>query len=511
MNKIALAAGMFLVVAGRAPVALAQTAATNAMALTLAQAEQLALDQNPSIAHARLAGQAASFMVAERLAAFSPVFSASLTQRGQTNPATSQLAGGQQQVTTDASSYVSGVTQALSWGGGRVSVDFSGNRTATSNVFSTYNPSFSSGLTASITQPLLRGFRFDATRNDVAQAQIGGDIAGLELREQMATTLAGVRRAYWELVYTTDALATARRSEALARQQLDDNRLRVELGTVAPVDIVESEAEAASRHQAVVQAEGDWRNAQVTLKQLMVANASDPIWVASILPVDRPDAAPQPIDVRSAIAAALANRSDVQIARKGRQSTGATVRLLDDLRKPEVNLVAAYNLNGIGGTQILRDSGTLGSTVVGTATGSYLDVLRSIGALDYPTWTVGLNVTMPLGRRASDAAYARAQIQQRQEDVQIQALELDVAAQITRLAERIRNAEEMTRAAAAARELAQKRLDAEAARRTAGLSTNFFVLQAQRDLAAAQTSELQAQLGYRTALVDFDLAQQAPA
>jgi outer membrane protein TolC len=478
--------------------------------LTLQEAEQRALDKNPAIAQARLASQAASFTVAEGRAAYSPTFSASLLQRSQTNPSTNQLSGGQQQVTSDASSYSTGMAQLLPWGGGNVSVDFTGNRTATSNVFSTYNPSFASGITASVTQPLLRGFRVDSTRAQIEQAEISSDIADVELRQEMASTAAAVRRAYWELVYATDARETAIRSEALAQRQLEDNRTRVELGTVAPIDLVEAEAEVASRHQAVVQAEGAWRTAQVALKQLMVANAADPIWARPIVPVDRPGTSTRPIDVTRAIAAAVANRSDLEVARKNRQSSATTLELLDDQRKPSVNVVAQYSLNGVGGTQIIRDSSTLGSPVIGTAAGGYLDVLRSIGALDYPTWTAGVNVTMPIGKKAADAAYARAQVQQRQEDVRIQALELSVAAQITRLAEQVRSTEEEIRAAAAARELAQKRLDAEVARRTAGLSTNFLVLQAQRDLATAQTTELRAQLDYRTALVDFDLAQVAP-
>ena len=478
--------------------------------LTLQQAEQRALDRNPAIAEARLGSQAAGFTVAESLAAYSPSFTASLAQRSQTNPATTQLSGGQNQVTIDAASYSSGLSQALPWGGGRVALDFTGSRAATSNVFSTYNPSFSSGVTASITQPLLRGFRFDTTRAAIDQAEIGSDVADVELRQEIATTVAGVRRAYWELVYASDAIDTARQSEALAERQLDDNRQRVQLGTIAPVDLVEAEAEVAARHQAVVQAEGGFRMAQVALKQLMVADASDPIWQATIVATDRPVQGSVAIDVPAAVTRAVANRSDVAIARKQRASSTTTLKVLDDLRKPAVDLVAEYSLNGIGGTQILRQAGSLGSEVVGTVPGGYLDVLRSIGALDYPTWTLGLNVTVPLGRKASDAAYARARVEQRQEDVRIQALELTIAAQVTRVAEQVRSAQEEVVAAGAARTLAQKRLDAEEARRAAGLSTNFLVLQAQRDLTAAQTSELRALLDYRTALVDFDLVQQAP-
>ncbi len=501
----------------RTPAALAQAALPDTAAaaapleLTLADAERRALDRNPVIAQARLGREAAAFGIAESRAAFSPTFTASLFQRGQTNPATSQLAGGQTAVTTDASTYSSGVEQPLPWGGGRLAVDFSGNRTASSNLFSTYNPSVTSGLSASITQPLLRGFRIDSMRTALDTSAIESDIASIELRQEMASIVASVRRAYWDLVYTSDALATARQSEALAQRQLEENRQRVEIGTAAPIDILESESEVASRRQAVVQGEGAWRTAQVVLKELMVANASDPIWTALLLPVDRPVIEARMLDVAQAVQAAMVNRTDLQSARRARDRTNASLRLLDDQRKPAVDLVAAYSLNGVGGTQILRQTGTLGSEIVGTTPGSYLDVLRSLGTFDYPTWSVGVNVSVPLGRRAADAAYARGQVERRQTDVQIATLELQVAAQITRLAESVRSAEQQVQAAAVARQLAQRRLEAEDTRRAAGLSTNFLVLQAQRDLTAAQTTELRAQLDYRTALVDFDLAQQAPA
>jgi outer membrane protein TolC len=184
------------------------------------------------------------------------------------------------------------------------------------------------------------------------------------------------------------------------------------------------------------------------------------------------------------------------------------LKLLDDQRKPAVDLVASYSANGVGGTRILR--GDLGSDVIGTVPGGYFDVLRSIGALDYPTWSVGVNVTVPLGKKAADAAYARGQVEKRQAQLQVNTLELQSAADVLRAAEAVRTSEEQVQAAAAARQLAQKRLEAEQTRRTAGLSTTFLVSQAQRDLATAEDSELRALLDYRTALADFDLAQEAP-
>jgi outer membrane protein TolC len=117
---------------------------------------------------------------------------------------------------------------------------------------------------------------------------------------------------------------------------------------------------------------------------------------------------------------------------------------------------------------------------------------------------------MPIGKKAADAAYARGVVERRQADIRLEALELRVAADVTRSAQAVRNAEEVVEAAAAARQLAERRLQAETARRDAGLSTTFLVLQAQRDLATAETAELRARLDYRTALADFDRVQTAP-
>ena len=189
--------------------------------------------------------------------AFTPTFSTSFEQRSQTTAGTSQLTGGAQ-VVTDNTSYRSGVAQLLPWGG-RLSVDFTNGRNASNNVFSTFNPRFSSSIDAAVTQPLLRGFAIDATRGQIEQAQIGREVAGVRLTRQEATTLAAVRQAYWELVYASDALENARRSEALAERQLEEDRLRVEIGALAEIDVLQSEAEVATRRQASVQADGNWR------------------------------------------------------------------------------------------------------------------------------------------------------------------------------------------------------------------------------------------------------------
>ncbi|NOT44718.1 MAG: TolC family protein [Acidobacteria bacterium] len=481
--------------------------------LSLAEAEGRALDLNPQVLEARLATEAADFTLLQRQAAFGTTFTTYLTERGQTSPATSQLVGGSgvTTVSNDTTSFGTTLDKALPWGGGRVSLDFNNDRTSTSSLFANFNPSYASGVAASYSQPLLRGFRIDQTREQVQQARIDRGLTDVTVRQLMAQIRAAVQRAYWELAYAVGAVETTRRSRDLAQRQLEDNQLRLELGTVTQIDVLQSRAEVAARTQAVVQSEGTWRAAQTALKQLIVADTADPMWRATLVPADSPQlAAPAVVDVDVATARALANRTDLQTLSRQRERLDLNLRLLEDQRRPAVDLNVGLSLNGVGGTQILRSSSSLGGSGIGTVPGGYSDALRTLTSVDYPVWTLGLSISVPLSTSAADAAAARGTVERRQLDARRRTTELQVAATITRLVDQVGNATLQVESAAVARELAEQRLELENARLAVGLSTTFLVLQAQRDLTTSQTAELRAQLDLRSALVDLEQAQEAP-
>ena len=136
------------------------------------------------------------------------------------------------------------------------------------------------------------------------------------------------------------------------------------------------------------------------------------------------------------------------------------------------------------------------------------NALNSLLRQNYPTWNVTLNVSYPIGTSAADAAIARARIQLNQVDAQLQQIQLQIATDVSNAAVQVQNASERVQAAQAARDLAQQQLDAENSKFGVGMSTNYQVVQAQRDLATAKNNELQAILAYRKALVDFERVQQ---
>ena len=478
--------------------------------LTLDDAVMRALDRNLDIAVERLNPQVQDLNIARLRNAYKPTLTSTIFQQSRVQPPTNQLNGGNI-VTNDTSTYNAGIGQTLPWGGGNFNVAWNNQALKTNNLFANFNPTYNSNLVASYTQPLLRGLIIDTNRQQLKVTAISREISEVQLKGTIATTVANVRNAYWEMLYATQALEVARGSLDLAQKLVEDNKARVEVGTMAPLDVVQAEAEAASRRQAVAQAEATLRTSELALKRLIVNGTDDPLWRSTLEPVDRPTFRPEPLDVEAAVRNALQGRTDLDAARKTVESNDITLKLLRNLTLPEIDFVANYQAQGLGGTQFLRSGNNLQSPVIGTIDYGYSRALSTLFNRDYPIWQLQLNVSYPIGGSQADASYARGRVQRNQAAAQLRSLELTVATDVTNAALQVESSLKRYEAATVARELSETRLNAEQSRFEVGLSTNFFVVQAQRDLATAQNTELRALLDYRRALVDYERVQQAPA
>jgi outer membrane protein TolC len=321
-------------------------------------------------------------------------------------------------------------------------------------------------------------------------------------------TVASVRNAYWDYVFAVQSVDVARQSLVLADELLRNNQTKVEIGTMAPIDVVQAQSQAAQQRQALVTAEGTRRTAEIALKRLIVSGTADPLWTATIEPVDRPDFRPEPVDLTAATKRALASRSDVLQVRKNLEANDITLRLLNNQKLPQVDLQTRYATTGIGGTTFITAGSGVNREVLEVRPGGYLDALNTLFRNRLPTWSMALNISYNLGTSVTDASLARARIQQSQIDVQLRQLDLVVTSDVSNSAIQVQNAAERVQAAQASRDLAQQQLDAENSKFGVGMSTNYQVVLAQRDLATAQNNELQAVLAYRKAVVDFERVQQ---
>ncbi len=478
--------------------------------LRLEEAVAIALEKNLDIQVARLEPQSVDFLVAGFRNTYRPMASSTIGLRDQYQLPTSSLNGGTK-VNNGTRTYNFGLAQNVNKWGGNYTVNWTNSRVETSNTFSTRNPSFTTNLVAAYTQPLLRGFRIDNTRQQLLINLINRDISEESARATITQTLANVRNAYWDLVFAQSAVDVAQRATELADKLVVDNQARVEVGTLAPLDIVQAQAEAATRRQNLAAAEATAQTAELTLKRFLVNGTDDPLWRQTIRPVDLPSLGPAPSDIDGAIRKALAERTDVLSARKNLDSNDITLRYFKNQSLPSVDLNASYGAQGLGGTEIVR-TGPLGNqTVTAIIPGGYGDALSVLRARDYPTWNVSMSMTYPIGGSQAEAQHARARLQRTQAMTRLRALEVQIAAEVANAALTVQSNLKRVEAATAARELAFKRLEAEQSRFEVGMTTNFFVVQAQRDLRDAQNTELRALADYRKSLVNFERAQQSPA
>ena len=477
--------------------------------LTMNEAVETALENNLGIRVARLEPEIQDAGVAQARAAWVPTFTSVMQGAGADTPNNSFLSGALGPRTSDrrVSTNV-GVGQALPWGG-TYNVGWDSVRSTTTNIFSNFSPQLRSSLALSVSQPLVRGFSIDAPRQQLLLSEKNREIADVTLREAMSTTGRAVRLAYWDLVYARASFQVQVQSLDLARRSLQETRARIEVGTTAPIDVVEAEAEVATREEAVIVAEAQIGTAEDALRTLVYDPSMPGFWTLRIEPVSLPAIDAQPVDGDAAVRRALERRTDLQQTHKNLESADINLRYLRNQTLPDVTASLDYSLTGLGGTQFERGAGFPGP-VVGESRRGFVDVLRDVFANDFPSWTASLTVSYPIGAAPQELDLARTRLQYSQLLTDLRNQELRVATEVRETARQVTTNQRRIDTTRASRLLAERRLEAEERKFSAGTSTSFLVFQAQRDLSVARNNELLALLDYSRSVVDFETVQEAP-
>ena len=477
--------------------------------LTADEAVKLALENNLGIKSDRLSPQISTLNVAQARAAFTPNLFSNTSTRSSTSPPDFLASGGASTTTTSERLFSSvGVQQNLPWFGGRYSLGLDASK-ATVNYTSSFNPRLDSNLTMQFTQPLLRNFLIDAQRQQVMVAKKNEEIATIDLQQQMTATERGVRNAYYALLGAIGQLEVARQSLELSQTSLRQNQRRVEVGSMAQIDILQAEAEVAQREEAVIVNEANIKSLEDSLRTLILNPQQPDFWTARLVPTERPSLAAQAVDVEAAVSNALANRTDIAQARKRYEASAITLDYARNQRLPDVNVVASYNTIGVAGTQF-EFGGGFPPVELGRIERSFQDALSDVFGNSFKTWSLQLQVNYPIGTSQAEAQVASTRLQREQEQNTLRELEIGIAAQVREAGRRVSTSLQRVQSTERARQFAERRLEAEEKRQTAGLGTTFEVIQAQRDLSSIRQQEQRAIIDYNLALVDFQAVQQAP-
>lgn len=495
----------------KAPVAKGLDPTGPARPLSIDEAVKLAIEQNLGLQIERLNPDIQDLNTSQVLSNYTPVFGAGVFTQSQDNPPNSFLSGGTDTISTDNVGFNTSIAKLFPWGT-NATVAFDSGRQKTNNAFSSFNPLLSGNLDVLVTQPLLRNFKFDSIRQQLFASRKTREIADIDLRQSVAQTELAVRNQYWEYVYAINALKVARQTLDLAQESLRNTRSRVEIGTLAPIDIVQAESEVASREEAVILAEAQIGQSEDALRSLIFDPKAPDFFNMRLEPTDMAPFAVQEVDVTAAVERALKERTDLIAARKRLEITDYNVGYFRNQTLPGLDLRLDYNTTGLGGTQLIRDQNSpqFPPPVVGEVRRSYGDVLGNIFSSDFPTWRLGLNVTYPIGTSNADASLARTRLEKSQSETSLRQLELNIATQVRDAGRQLVANAKRVDATQAARVLAERRLEAEEKKFAAGMSTSFEVFQAQRDLALARSNELRAVLDYNQSQVSFETVQVAP-
>ena len=478
------------------------------LALTLEEAVRRAVENNPDLAIVRLDTDVEAARGGEAKTAFTPVFGTVLGRSSTVTPPANFLLG-ERGVDVDDFFSSTGVRQRLPWGSGTWSISWDTARTSTDNPLTSFDPTLESGVQLAFSQPLLRDRTIDSARHQYAVSKRNVAASDLRFREVVVQTIAAVKQAYWTLKATRANVGVQQRSLDLARELSRENKVRVDAGQIPPIDLVQAEAEVAQRRENLIRAQAAAGDAEDALRRLIVNPNDVGFWQVRIEAVDGLSPVNELPDVDGAVARALDQRYDIRRAGVDLENATSEIAFLDNQRLPDVRFETSYRGNGLAGTQFLRGNGFPGP-VIGTRNRSYGDALGQAFSDDYPSWSVGVTVTYPIGQSLEEASRVRAQIERRQVSSRIESLRIEAAETVRRAGRQVTSTAERVEAARAGAALAQERLDSEQRRFEVGLSTTFLVTQAQRDLLEAQVNLLRTSLEFESALVSFEAVQQAP-
>jgi outer membrane protein len=400
-----------------------------------------------------------------------------------------------------------GWTQGFS-PGTQLSMTFDNTRLTSNAARYTYNPILSSSLGFTITQPLLRGFGIELNRRYIHIAKNNQKIADLVFRQQVIDTVAGIARLYTDLVSLNEDLKVKRESLRLAERLYEDNQNKVQQGQQAPIEVTRAQAQVAASRQALVSAEGLVEQQELIVKTAITRGglANPAIRAAHIIATDTVPApeteAARPVE--DLTAGAIRNRPD--LAQAGIQVENSQISLKGSLNalRPQLDVVGTVQNGGLSGDiNPVAAALTPGAAIY---PGGYGAGLGQIFRNNFPSYGVGLQLTLPVRNRVAQADAVRDELQVRQSQVRRQQFEDQVRLEVADAYVAMQQARAAYEAAVQSRVLQEQSVDVEQATFDVGLATNYLVIQYQTYLAQARSTEVAAKGAYAKAKVALDRA-----
>lgn len=473
----------------------------NRLELSLKAYIELVMANSPDIATQKLLVEINRDAITRAYAIFDPIATARFTTTRSKSPASSALSG---------AATLNQLTQPLTLGytqtietGGTFNINFNGTKTSSNSSFATFNPSLNDSLNFGFTQPLLRGRGATIVKLPISIARSRLKAANSNLEDQVTQLLVTAELAYWSVIEARENLRVAEESLKLAEAALQRSEKELELGATSPLEIFQPQANKANAELVLTQARFNLAQAEDALRRQMGADLIPRFRVMSIALTETvaPPAAAAPLDREKLVEQALNLRQDLRSVRQTVAADDLNVKLVNDGLRPNLSFNAQYGASGQGGPfysrqNVFQNDGT-SSVVTSVIPGGITDALSQMFGFGFPTYTFGLSLQLPIKDRATAANLADAVVQRKLDVLTSRVAEQNIRLQVLQAIARVESSKESVRIAQIARDLAQKRVDADQKRYELGTTTIFFVLASQNDLTTAESNLVRESINYK--------------
>jgi HAE1 family hydrophobic/amphiphilic exporter-1 len=419
--------------------------------------------------------------------------------------------------------------------GGQYEIAYNDSQTQTNVIFATLDKQFKTNLTFSYKQPLLRNREIDEPRRQIEIARKNLSLTDAEFRLSVIEAITRVRNLYWEMVYALRNLQIQQDALRAAEEQLSHTRRLVGRGYVAPIDVTQVEVQVSNFREGLFMALDRVAKSDSALKNLIVTDIKDPLWNVLIIPSDPVDVKAPIINAEEALNEALAHRPEVQQSDIAQAINELNQRFYSNQKRPQVDLVAHYSLDGLAGSVnplSSQDPIAFSSTVLtnrvnelsvlaglpplvppaNTATvppflvGGYGQSLSNLFASRFPTLRFGVQVELPIFNRQAEAQFALSLEEGSQIKTRRQQLDQLIKVDVRTALQSVRTAEARLRASAEARSASEQQYESEVRKYNGGHSTTYLVLDRQVALINARGVELKCQMDINKGISELERA-----
>jgi outer membrane protein len=481
-------------------------ALVGSMPLTTEDIVTLVLQNNRDVIVSRLSPISSFYTITSLNRPFEPNFHIIANVDRANSPSRSQLTGAPSLLSL-TQDYRVGFDQTLQTGT-IYSVDFDLNRSSSNSSFNLFNPSYTGLVTYSFTQHVLRDFGRRTNTHQIRVARNNEKISELQFETEIMDLVTQAQQSYWDLVFANEDLKVKQRSLDLAAKTLSDNKIQVDIGTLAPIDLVQAEAEVATRNEDLITAQYTIEQQQDALKKLISIETDPGLVLAHLSPIEP---IPQPgsrtlLPLEQAIQYALENRPELKQATYDVENQDINIQYTKNQTLPILDITGSYTQSGLGGTQTQRSGLGQSAAIIEVIPGGVSDVFGQLFRFNFTGYSAGFTLQIPVRNRAAHAEYSRAQNERELATSRKAALAQRIALEVRNAYTQVNMQNARVNTARTAHELAARRLEAEQKKFELGTSTVRFVLEEQSNLAEAETNEIQAIINYTKALLTYDRA-----